>query len=440
MVFAALFVPRDLREAVSDQAWFEAMLEAERALASAEAIAGVIPAEAAARIAECCRSELFDAEELAAQGGSVGNPAEPLVRSLTATVGGEAARYVHWGATSQDVMDTASMLVARRALDLILLELDRVAACSAVLARDHRSTPMAARTLLQQAVPTTFGFKAAGWLVALLDARRGLRRVREGGLAAQLGGAAGTLAALGDQGPAVLQLFAQELDLPEPIVPWHTNRVRMAELGGALGVTAGVLAKIGLDLTLLAQTEVDEVREAAGGGSSTMPQKRNPVGSVLARACAQLVSGYTTVLSGSLVHEHERATGAWQAEWEALSGALAYTGGAAAAIGGALDELEVDVARMRHNLEATRGLIMSERIAFMLAGQVGRPEAHELVGAAASRAVDSGRSLQEELSADSSIGLSDKELDEAFDPTTYLGSAEVFVERALAQYEREEGR
>ena len=260
------------------------------------------------------------------------------------------------------MIDTAAMLVSRRALDLIRGELDRVAAGLAALAEEHRSTPMAARTLLQQAVPETFGYKAAGWLVAVLEARRRLEQVRTERLAVQLGGAAGTLAALEGQGLEVLRLLAAELELVEPELPWHTNRTRIAELGGALDVCASVLAKIGLDLVLLAQTEVGEVRERTDGGSSTMPQKRNPVRSVLARACAELVSGYASVLARSVVQEHERAAGAWQAEWEALSGALAYTGGAAWNIAEAVESLEVDTERMRVNLELTGGLIVAERL------------------------------------------------------------------------------
>lgn len=435
--FGPLFIPERLLAAVSDRAWLQAILEAERALASAEARAGVVPADSATAIAASCRPELYDIESLAREGRSVGNPAEPLVRALRESVGGDAARHVHWGATSQDVMDTASMLVARRGLDLILDELERVTDGLAELAEGHRSTPMAARTLLQHAVPTTFGFKAAGWLVAVLEASGRLRTVRAERLAAQLGGAAGTLAPLGERGVEVLRLFSEELGLAEPVLPWHTNRVRIAELGGALDVTAGALGKIGLDVVLLAQTEVGEVREGRDGGSSTLPQKRNPVDSTLARACANLVSGYASVLSRAQVAEHERAAGAWHAEWEALSGALAYTGGAAAAIAEALGGLEVDVARMRNNLELTDGLILAERVTFSLAERHGLGKAQEVVREVARTVSESGRTFEEELRADARVELSDGELEAALDPTTYLGSAEAFVDRALEQYRRE---
>ena len=289
---------------------------------------------------------------------------------------------------------------------------------------------MAARTLLQQAVPETFGYKSAGWLVAVLDARRRLEQVRTERLAVQLGGAAGTLAALEGQGLEVVRLLAAELELVEPELPWHTNRTRIAELGGALDVCASVLAKIGLDLVLLAQTEVGEVRERTEGGSSTMPQKRNPVRSVLARACAELVSGYASVLVRSVVQEHERAAGAWQAEWEALSGALAYTGGAAWNIAEAVENLEVDTDRMRVNLELTDGLIVAERLSIV----VGGGEAHDVVRDAAHRTAESGRTFADELRADGRVELSDAALAEALDPTTYLGESEAFVDRALERY------
>jgi 3-carboxy-cis,cis-muconate cycloisomerase len=408
-VFDAIFVPAEYREAVSDRSWIQAMLDAERALAAAEARAGVIPSEAADAIAAACDWQRFDPGELAEQGRAPGNPVEPLVRALTEAVDGDAARYVHWGATSQDILDTAAMLISRTALDLLLDGVAQVAAECAALAERHRATPMAARTLLQQAVPTTFGLKAAGWLVAMLEARRGLLRARDE-LAAQLGGAAGTLAPLGDGGAGVSRLFAEELGLKEPVLPWHTNRVRIAGLGAALAITAGALAKIGLDVALLSQTEVGEVAEAEGGVSSTMPQKRNPVGSALAIACARLVEGHASVLLAALPQEHERAVGGWHSEWPALSGALAFTGGAAEAARRALDGLEVDAERMRANLGHA---VMAEQATFALAEQIGRREAHERV---AREGVPSG-----------------------LDPASYLGSAETFVDRALAAYRSELG-
>jgi 3-carboxy-cis,cis-muconate cycloisomerase len=413
LTFASIFAPDDLLDAVSDRAWVEAMLEAEGALATAEAAAGVIPAEAADAIGEATRAGTFDPTDLAERARKVGNPAEPLVRALRAAVGGEAATYVHWGATSQDIVDSAAMLVARRALELIDGHLDGVADACAGLADEHRGTPMAARTLLQQAVPTTFGLKAAGWLVAVDGARAALRSVP---LAAQLGGAAGTLAALGDEALEVAALYARELDLREPVLPWHTDRTRIASLAAALAGTAGVLAKIGLDVALLSQTEVAEVAEADGGESSTMPQKRNPIGSTLAIACERRVRAAASILSASLVGEHERAAGAWQAEWAALSDALAYTGGAAAAVRRVLEGLEVDADRMRENLA---GETVAERLAFALARRHGKEEAHRLVAETDWEDLD----VPEEL----------------LDPTTYTGAAGALVDRAL-DYHRKERR
>jgi 3-carboxy-cis,cis-muconate cycloisomerase len=428
--FGPLFVPQPLLDAVSDRAWFEAMLEVESALARAEAAAGIVPEDAAAAISAACSVDLYDLGDLLEQGRPVGNPAEPLVRAIRQQVGDDAAAYVHRGATSQDVIDTASMLVSRQVLGLIQGELDRVEARLAALAEEHRSTPIAARTLLQQAVPGTFGYKAAGWLVAVIEARRRLEQVRRERLAVQLGGAAGTLAALEGQGLDVLRFLAAELELAEPELPWHTNRTRVAELGSALDLCASVLAKVGLDLVLLAQTEVGEVREGSDGGSSTMPQKRNPVRSVLARACAELVSAYASVLARSLVQEHERAAGAWHAEWDALSGALAYTGGAAWNVAEALDGLEIDTLRMEQNLELTGGLIVTERVALALGGG----DANDVVRDAVLRASKSGRTFADELQADERVDLSEGELAAALDPRTYLGSAEAFVDRALALY------
>jgi 3-carboxy-cis,cis-muconate cycloisomerase len=378
--FEGLFVPAALRDAVSDAAWLRGLLAAERALAAAEARTGVLTQDAADAVLVACGG-VFDLEMLAEEGRRVGNPVEPLVRALR-----ERAPHAHWGATSQDVMDTAAALVARDATRLIAAELDGVAGACADLAARHRVTVMAARTLLQQAVPTTFGLKAAGWLVGVAHARE---RVAAARLPAQLGGAAGTLAALGDRGMAVLRAYAEELDLPEPVLPWHTRRLPLAELGAALAVAAGFLAKIALDVLLLAQTEVGEVREPADGGSSTMPHKRNPVGSTLARACALRAQAAASVLVSALAQEHERAAGAWQAEWEALSDALALTGGAAAWMRETLAGLEVDGYRMRENI---------------------RPET---------------------FSEAASFGI------EATQPDDYLGAADAFVDRALEAFRKE---
>ena len=429
-MFDRIFVPAQLRDALSDEAWLQAMLDVERALAAAQSRAGVIPADAASAIADACSAERFDPDAIGDAGRSTGNPVEPLVRALAELVDGESAGYVHWGATSQDILDTASMLISRRVLELIVESLGSVATECAALAEAHRSTPMAGRTLLQQAVPTTFGLKAAGWLVGVLEARGAVARIREERLAVQLGGAAGTLSALGEAGPEVVRLFADELGLREPVAPWHTNRVRVAELGAALAVAAGAVAKIALDVGLLSQTEVGEVKEAEAGGSSTMPQKRNPVGSALALACARQVHAQAMVLIGALPQEHERALGAWHAEWPALSGALAFAGGAAEAARRALDGLEVDADRMRANLELSGGLVMAEQASFLLAEKLGRREAREIVTEAAERSRATGRPLGEELGADLDVGL---------DPADYLGSAGAFVDRALSLYRDELG-
>jgi 3-carboxy-cis,cis-muconate cycloisomerase/3-oxoadipate enol-lactonase len=344
---------------LSNRAWLRAMLDAERALAVASARVGIVPEPAAAAIAAAGHTDRFDPDDLGRRALGAGNPVVPLVRDLTAAVtaeaGPEAARWVHHGATSQDILDTAASLVAARALGPILDDLDGAAAGCARLAEAHRDTFMAARTLDQQALPTTFGLKAAGWLAALDEAADGLDRFRRGRLAAQLGGAAGTLAALGPHGVEVAQAFAAKLGLAEPVLPWHTDRARVGELAGALGVAAGALGKLALDVTLLAQTELGEVAEAAGGGSSTLPHKRNPVGAVLVRAACARVPGLVATLLGAMAQEQERATGAWQAEWEPLAELLRLVGGAAARARELLEGLEVHPDRMRANLEAADG-------------------------------------------------------------------------------------
>jgi 3-carboxy-cis,cis-muconate cycloisomerase len=361
--FAGIFVPASLRGAVSDEAWLTAMLDAERALALVEGRLGLIPAAAAAAIARRCEPGLYDLDRICEEGRAVGNPAEPLVRALREQVGGDEARYVHFAATSQDVLDTAAMLVGKRTAALIDAELGGLALACAGLAREHRDTPIAGRTLLQQAVPTTFGAKAAGWLVGVGVARDGLRATR---WLAELGGAAGTLGPLGERGPEVADAFAEELGLVPATAPWHTLRAPLAELGALLDAVGAAAAKIGLDVVLLAQTEVGEVAEAANGGSSTMPHKRNPVKAVLARACARVAHANAAALAEG-VYEHERAAGAWQAEWTLLSEALAHAGGAAAAARECLEALEVRPERMRANMT---GALYAERDAFVERGLI----------------------------------------------------------------------
>ena len=444
-LFGPLFVPDHIRDTVGGRAWLGAMLDAEGALAAAESRAGLITAKTAQEISRCCDPDRFDSGEIGREGRASGNPVPPLVRALTeavSEVSEDAARHVHKGATSQDITDTAAMLVARRALGPILDELDRVAAACAWLSEEHRDTPMPGRTLLQQALPTTFGLKAAGWLVAVFEVRKRIREMRNTGLAAQLGGAAGTLASLGPDGTQVLREFARELDLAEPVVPWHTARLRIAELGSVLGLASGTIQKLALDVILMAQTEVREVAESSEdgrGGSSTLPHKRNPVGATLASACARKVQGVVPVLQSAMTQEHERSAGAWHSEWEALSDALAFTGGAAAAIRESVEGLQVFPERMRKNLNLTGGLLLTEHVTTVAAEKLGRLKAHDLVKKAAHRTLDNGSSLREEILADPQLGevLSPADVDAALDPERYLGSAGEFVDQALELYEKE---
>jgi 3-carboxy-cis,cis-muconate cycloisomerase len=360
--FAALFVPDPLRDAVSDRAWFGAMVEAEQALARASGLEVDLDASR------------LDIASLLEQGRAVGNPVEPLVRALR-----EQSPDVHRGATSQDILDTAAMLVSRRAVELVAEEVRGAAAVAMSLAREHRSTPMAARTLLQQAVPTTFGYVAAQWTSALRDAASSLEAAR---FPAQLGGAAGTLAAFGERGREIKARFAAELDLVDPRLPWHTNRAPVAEIASVLDRTAQAASKVGLDIVLLAQIEVGEVRERTGGGSSTMPQKSNPARAVLARASARGAHAQAALLTATGDYELQRAAGAWQSEWNALSELLALSGAAAASIRDSLENIEVEPERMRANM---RDDLYAERDAFGLEGAyLGEAEAFvdDVVGAA----------------------------------------------------------
>jgi 3-carboxy-cis,cis-muconate cycloisomerase len=423
---------------VDGRAWLQAMLDFEGALARASARAGIVPGEAAAAISDRCNADGFDADEIGRGAAAAGNPAVPLVRALTAQLPAEVGAHVHRGATSQDVIDTAAMLVARRALEPVLQDLEAAAAACARLAEEHRHTPAVGRTLLQQALPVSFGFKAAAWLSGLDEARSDLAEVRDRRLAVQLGGAVGTLASLGEHGLDVLAGVAAELELAEPTLPWHTVRVRPAALAGALGTVAGVMAKTARDLTLLAQTEVGEVAEGVPGrgGSSTMPHKRNPVGAIATVACAQRVPALVATMLGAMAHEHERAAGAWHVEWETQSELLRLVGSAAAWLREALESLEVDAGRMRANLDLTGGLLMAESIATRLAPSLGRLPAHEVVERTCRQAVEEGRPLRDVLLEVPEVTdhLSAAEIASALAPESYLGAASALIDRALAAH------
>jgi 3-carboxy-cis,cis-muconate cycloisomerase len=434
-----LFGNPDVDAAISDSAWLQAMLDMEASLAWAGADAGLIPAASAAEIAAACRADHFDIGEIGRRGLGAGNPAAPLVSALTDAVPAEARPYVHLGATSQDVIDTATMLIAGSAIDLILEDLAGVAAACARLAEEHGDSLMTARTLLQPALPTTFGLKAATWLVAIDEARSLLLRMRSERLALQMGGAAGTLASLHDAGLDVVRHLAGRLGLPEPVLPWHTDRTRIAELAGALGTATGVLGKIARDVTLLAQAEVAEVEEGDGpehGTSSTLPQKRNPVRAVLILSAAERAPGLVATAFHSMIQEHERATGAWHAEWETVRELLRIAGGASRHAAALLATLRIDPARMRENLAADGGLVMAESVAGRLAKHLGRSTARDLVRRCSEESGRSRMTFAAVVAADPEVRrhLTDAEIADALDVTRYLGATSELIRRALAAH------
>lgn len=348
-LFDGVLARGEVAAAVGDDAWLTAMLQVEAALAQVQAFSGLIPQAHADTIAGCARPERFAAADLGARAAASGNPVVPLVETLRA-LAGDAGPSAHLGATSQDILDTAGMLVASQALRPLLGDLAGCAEQAARLAREHRDTRMIGRTLLRQAAPTTFGLKAAGWLGGLDAARRRLEQVRRERLAVQFGGTAGTLAPFGEDGPDVVEGLATLLGLAEPVLPWHTERTRVADLAGALGSAAGVVAKIARDLILLAQDEVDEASDATTGGSPSMPHPRGPVAAVCALGSAASAPGLVASLLAAMAHEHERAAGAWHAEWRPLRELLVCTGSAASWLRAALERLLVHPDVMRANL------------------------------------------------------------------------------------------
>ena len=414
----------------------EFMLRFEAALARAEARAGIVPAEAAAGIGDTCRIENVDLTALERDAVHAGALAIPLVQQLISRVPVAARPYVHWGATSQDAIDTALVLQMREGLDVLVTDLVETADTLVSLAQSHRMSVMPGRTLLQQAVPITFGLKAARWLGAIGRRVTTLRRLRREALVLQFGGAAGTLAALGNKGLAVAELLAAELDLPLPDMPWHAERDRVASIVGALGVTAGLVAKIAGDLVLLAQTEVAEVAEGAAPGkgtSSAMPQKRNPVDATRAIAAAQLAIGAVPVVLTAMAQEHERGAGGWQAEWTAIPDAFRHAVRATAHLRDAIASLDVRSDRMRVNLEEASGALMAESLSTALAARVGRPEAMRLTAAVVELAFRERLTLSDAAGRDRHVSelLTPTELERTFDPTSYLGSTSTLIDRAL---------
>ena len=445
----------------SDTAWLQAMLDAEAGLARALERAGLAPAGSGAAVTAAAKAEDFDAAELGELAALTGNPVPGLARELARKVDGPPARAVHRGATSQDILDTAAMLLARQAIDATKADLTAAAAAAAGLARSHASTLMIGRTLLQQAVPVTFGVLAAGWLAGLDAAIDGLTEARNDRLAVQFGGAAGTLASLDRHGTRVKALLADELGLPDPPLPWHTERLRVIDVGAAMARVTAALSKVARDVTLLAQTEVAEVtegmQEASGaegdraegasaprrGGSSAMPNKSNPVAAVAILGCAKQVPGLLATLVASAEQEHQRAAGAWHAEWQPFADILRLAGSAAAWGSDLLGNLHVDGAKMAANLAAAGGLPMAERVTALLRTAIGGPQAHDLVATAAAKSTSSGLPLRDVLLAAPELeerlrqaGITPDQIEAALEPAGSLGSSDQFITAVLEAHGR----
>jgi 3-carboxy-cis,cis-muconate cycloisomerase len=437
-VYGGLFTTPAMRAVFADEARLQRMLDVEAALACAQAKLGMIPAEAAQEITAKADVSRFDLAAIGRGTELVGYPIVPLVKALSQACAGEAGRWVHWGATTQDIMDTALVLQLRGGLELIRQDLAGIETALADLARRYRDTPMAGRTHAQHALPITFGFKCALWLAPLQRHSDRLARLSGEVAVVQFGGAVGTLASLGADGIRVMKALAAELGLRTPPIAWHVGRDGLAEVASFLGLLTGSLGKIATDIALLMQAEIGEVAEPyreGRGGSSTMPQKRNPIACEFILACARNVRQLVPVMLDAMVQDHERATGPWHAEWVALPQAFALTAGALHHTRALLEGLVVDPARMLRNLDTTRGMISAEAVMMALAPHVGREQAHHVVAAACQRALAHGRHLLDELQTDAAITthLPPARLLELLDPQNYTGLAGEFVDRVLAR-------
>jgi 3-carboxy-cis,cis-muconate cycloisomerase len=438
-----LFSTAEMRAVLSDDSRLQAMLAFEAALARAEAAAGIVPADAAISITAACESFQPDIAALADATRRSGNPAIPFVKALTAHCPEPGKGWVHWGATSQDVIDTAASLVGQRAMVVLNFQIAEFGDALLHKARDYRSTVMPGRTLLQPALPVTFGFKLAGWLDMLTRARANLRSAADEALVLQFGGAVGTLAAIGDEGGEVRAALGKELDLPVPDIAWHTLRDRVARLGSELAILTGALSKMAGDVALLMQAEVGEAAEPAGpgrGGSSTMPQKRNPVAAAAVRANATKAAGLAASLIAAMPQEHERGAGGWHAEWTILPELFELASGALAHMVETADGIEVREDRMRENLDIGNGTLMSEALTMALAPQMGRLEAHHIVEAAAKQAIADDIPLREVCRETPEIvdTLRVDGIDAALDPSRYLGIAGMTVDKIVSRWRAQE--
>ncbi|MDF2818816.1 MAG: 3-carboxy-cis,cis-muconate cycloisomerase [Stenotrophomonas rhizophila] len=440
-LLGSLFGDPEVDALFTDAARLQAMLDVEAALARAQGRCGVIPAEALAPIQAACKAELYSMDALAAGTALGGNPAIPLVKALTATVrrhDADAARWVHWGATSQDIIDSGAVLQLRAALDHVQARVQVLCAALAGLADAERGTGLPGRTLLQQAVPVTFGLKAAGWLDALQRSQRRLQALRSDTLVLQFGGAAGTLASLQTRGLEVAEALAAELQLPVPALPWHASRDRIAELGSAFALLTGTLGKIATDIVLLMQSEVAEAFEPAAegkGGSSAMPHKRNPVGCVAAIAAATRVPGLLSTLFAAMPQPHERAAGQWHAEWETVPEIVRLCAGSLAQVSLVVQGLQLDRGRMLAHLDSHGGLLYAEAVTVTLAETLGKSAAHALVEDASRRALAGSRHLREVLQEmpEVTAELSAAQLQALFAPDSWLGMSDAWIDRVLAR-------
>lgn len=428
----------------SDVEHLQSLLDFEAALARAEALVGLVPESAARVIVAKCRAEFFDLKQIAAGAAVSGNLAIPVVKQLTALVAlddKDAAHFVHWGATSQDVIDTATVLQLRRAFEHIDRDLRALTDTLGSLAETHRNTPIVARTWMQQAIPSTFGFIVAGWLDALLRDRERFTEVRPRVFALQFGGAVGTLASLGARGPAVAAALAQGLNLTLPAAPWHAHRDRFAEVATALGICCGTLAKIARDISLLSQTEIAELSEPFSdgrGGSSSMPHKRNPVTCALVLAAGLRVPSLVSTMLAAMPQEEARGLGGWHAEWETLPEIVRLTAGALHHLAQMLPGLQIHTERMKQDLELTNGLIFAEAVSMALAKRIGKLPAHQLMESVCRTVVIEKCHLKDVLRKESTLtsNLSSAEIEDLFDAQKYLGSVGAFIDTVLANARR----